>query len=313
MTGKAISVWDNYWKRGELHSCIAASDDKNQQEIDDFWRGIYGNFQDDTVILDIGTGNGLLPCLAVRHANDHDYVWEIHGVDLADINPARDVPDYRKILEQINFQARIAAEELPFDNEYCDLITSQYAIEYSDMARSVAEVSRVLKQGGVFCALLHSRHSLVVGQNNDNAREVGYLLDSDIFSRCKTLLSDILFAKDPQPGAIDRYVENLRQLSQRYNGQLNIIPTMQNSLMEILNLGGKYHPAQIVEMVDNARRRLKDMRDILLNLVNSALGETELDIFVAQLEKQGLEITRREDFSIGKNNAILGYYIQAQK
>lgn len=313
MVGKATEVWDNYWKRGELHSCIAASGDKNQKEVNDFWRGIFAGFDDDTVMLDIGTGNGLLPSLAVAYANDQDYGWEIHGVDLADINPARDVPDHRERLEQINFQGRIAAEELPFADNYFDLVTSQYAIEYSDMARSVPEAVRVLKPGGIFCAVLHSHHSLVVRQNRDNAREAEYMLDSDIFSRSKQILGEILSGGDHNSGIIDSYIENLRQLSEGYDGELNIIPVMQNSLMEILKLSGKYAPVQLLEMIDNAEMRLAAQRDILLNLVGSALDEAGVRHLASGLEALGLDIGDQQDFRVGKNRTVIGYHIQAQK
>ncbi len=318
MITKEIKVWDNYWKRGELHSCISASDQKNQTEVNDFWLAFYSKFRNDTVLLDIGTGNGLLPSLAVSYANEKEYSWEVHGIDLANIDPVRDVPDAKEILDQINFQGRIAAEELPFEAEYFDVVTSQYAIEYSDMTRTLPEISRVLKNGGEFCAIFHSDQSLVVLQNNENAREAAYLLASDIFDESKKLLHLILSGMAPNTNIqiyVDRYVENITELSRSYpsSSSLNIIPRMQNSLMEILKLRMQYYPQQILEMVDHAKRRLEEQRAILLNLVRSALDKTAIENLVRQLDSLGFEILLQEEFSIGVKGAVLGYCIRARK
>ncbi len=318
MISKETRGWDNYWKRGELHSCISAHSKENQSKINDFWLKVYSDFSDDMTLLDIGTGNGLLPSLAVTSANDREYSWEIHGVDLADINPAHDVPSAKELLDQINFQGRIAAEDLPFEDRYFDLVTSQYAIEYSDMARSIAEISRVLKAGGHFCAVLHSDASLVVVQNKQNIREAEYLLDSGVFVKCKELLSHILMGNYSDKEAqtmVNQYVDNLAGLSQSYldPSSLNIIPVMQNSLLEILKLSRKYTVGQILEMVDNARLRLIGQRDLLLDLVGSALSETGVSKLKTGLEGLGFEVIISQDFCIGQNSKILGYYIQAMK
>lgn len=318
MVSKETRGWDNYWKRGELHSCISTHDKENQTKINDFWLKVYSGFSDDMTVLDIGTGNGLLPSLAVSYANDKDYNWEVHGVDLADINPAQDVPSAKDILDQVNFQGRIAAEDLPFEDGYFDLVTSQYAVEYSDMTRSMAQIARVLKAGGQFCAVLHSHTSLVVIQNKENIREANFLLDSGIFGTCKELLSRILTGKYPDrevQAMVDQYVDNLARLSQTYPdpSALNTIPVMQNSLLEILKLGQKYAPQQTFEMVDNARLRLMAQRDLLRDLVGSALNETDVFNLQAQLAGLGFEVKVDQDFHIGQQKKILGYYIQAVK
>ena len=318
MVTRETRSWDNYWKRGALHSCISAADKQKQKEINDFWMELYAQFPDDVVSLDIGSGNGLLPSLAVTYANRQEYGWEIHGVDLADIDPVRDVPEAQDILDQVNFQGRIAAEELPFEAGYFDLVTSQYAIEYSDMARSIPEMARVLKAGGIFCAVLHSHNSLVVAQNNENVQEADYLLESDIFTECKQLLSLMLSGKASDAGIqtySDQYMKNLIKLSESYHAPtpMNIIPVMQNSLMEIMKLSGKYHPQQILEMVDNARRRLEEQRDLLRGLVRSALDEENLESLLKQLNALEFEVTRCQDFCIGPKKIILGSHIQLKK
>ena len=51
MVSKETRGWDNYWKRGELHSCISAHDKENQTKINDFWLKVYSGFSDDMKFL----------------------------------------------------------------------------------------------------------------------------------------------------------------------------------------------------------------------------------------------------------------------
>lgn len=324
MVSKAIRMWDNYWKRGELHSCISASGDENQREINDFWRGIYAGYDDDAVMLDIGTGNGLLPSLAAAYANDQAYGWEIHGVDLADINPARDVPDQRELLDQINFQGRIAAEQLPFADGYFDLVTSQYAIEYSDMARSVPEVARVLKPGGIFCAVLHSHHSLVVRQNGDKIADLDFILRSGVLQKCKDML--IQYRELDHSGnkgsrakdikyLIDSYVENIKNLDQRYppGKAPEIILQVQQGLFDVIKYSAKYRLDENLQIIDNAFESLEKQKILLLNLAKSALDDKQIEELMESLSKIGFNEIKENKFYNGFERNLIGIYITARK
>ena len=58
---------------------------------------------------------------------------------------------------------RIDAEELPFDNEFFDVVYSWGVIHHSTYPeRIVAEIHRVLKPGGTFIGMMYGRHSLAV-------------------------------------------------------------------------------------------------------------------------------------------------------
>tara|TARA_R110002073_G_scaffold269977_6_gene433217 strand:+ start:3658 stop:4620 length:963 start_codon:yes stop_codon:yes gene_type:complete len=316
--GNDIGVWDNYWKRGELHSCIPASDKDSQNDINCFWQDFFSSFGDDQVLLDIGTGNGLLPSLAVRYANEQGFGWEVHGIDLADIDPVRDVPALRSILDQVNFQGRINCEDLPFDEEYFDVVTAQYAVEYSEISKSISEIHRVLKKGGTCCLVLHSDHSLVVSQNKLNIAESDYLLGRDIFLRCKEGLSQILASGRSAAQVSEdlmRYRRTVESLSEDVpeKGWMNVIPIMQSSLLEILNLRSLYHPAQVVGMIDHAKRRLKEQRDVLCTLVKAALDSEDRKAFIQDLSRTRFDVTMAQDFCVGEKQLVLGCCYQLKK
>jgi len=88
-------------------------------------------------------------------------------------------------------------------------------------------------------------------------------------------------------------------------------------LMEIMKLSRKYRPQQILEMIDNARRRLSEQRDLLRDLVSSALDEAKLEELLVQLKSLNFDLVHEGRFSIGQEkgqeNVMLGHYIQLKK
>lgn len=313
MVSREIKAWDNYWKKGEINSCISGSNSEYQQQINQFWQDFFGGFEDHAILLDVGTGNGLLPVLAVDEANKKNLDWEIHGVDLADIDPEKYVDQWSEQLGQINFQGRIAAEDLPFEEGYFNGVTSQYAIEYGDLSRSIPEIYRILKRGGHFCGVFHARDSTVVQQNNEGIAEADFLLNSAIFQKCKDQLIKGYGGKITAP--FEEYVRLVQALGNSFQAgrALNIIPRMQHSLLEILKLSKRYPLAQGIEMIDNAALRLEGHRAILADLVKCSLDKKQVDHLMSHMKSCGFDAVQMSDFRMGKKNILLGICMRAQK
>jgi SAM-dependent methyltransferase len=67
----------------------------------------------------------------------------------------------------IEFHAGMPCERLGFGDETFDAVSGQYALEYTDMPRSLAEIRRVLRPWGRALFVLHHDHSVLIR----NARE----------------------------------------------------------------------------------------------------------------------------------------------
>jgi ubiquinone/menaquinone biosynthesis C-methylase UbiE len=97
----------------------------------------------DRRVLDVGCGAGqtLIACYGGRHA---------FGVDI-DPNALR---LGSTLSTRIAF-TRAAAEQLPFRDCSFDVVIARVSLPYTDLRRSLAEIRRVLKPGGLFWGVLH--------------------------------------------------------------------------------------------------------------------------------------------------------------
>ena len=98
----------------------------------------------DKKILDIGSGKSAMP-----------WLFALLGAEVMMVETGReDVPLWSRIRQrhQLKIGWRIVSdEELPFDDNTFDVVTSFSVIEHQpDKAAAVAEAARVLKPGGVF-------------------------------------------------------------------------------------------------------------------------------------------------------------------
>lgn len=154
-------AWSRLWRAGVLHSCSTAIDGNYDGEIAAFWNARFDGLGPQQRIVDIGTGNGALALLAKQHAETRGIGFDIHGVDMADIDPPRWAANAASFAG-IAFHPRTHMDALPFEDGSVALVTSQYAFEYSrPREATLREVFRVIGTAGSAAFLLHSADSLI--------------------------------------------------------------------------------------------------------------------------------------------------------
>lgn len=146
------AVWSRYWSHGIAHSCGGSYGNRYDGSIAQFWRTHFEALPAGSCVLDIATGNGAVPQLLLDSAAD---TVACDAIDLADPAPRwiADLAPHKQ--RQVRFHGGHAAESLPFPEDSFDLVTSQYGLEYTDLARSVPEILRVLRPGGKVCLIVH--------------------------------------------------------------------------------------------------------------------------------------------------------------
>lgn len=177
-------AWDQYWRDGRLASCSGEGGINYHDAIAEGWRRFFSTLSDGARILDICTGNGAIARLASEAARARSLKVSIDAVDAAMINPPGSAPG----ADVIRFSPRTPAEDLPFPDASFDVIVGQYAIEYTDVERSLAELNRVSRQAVSIRFVTHAAGSIVVQEAKRQLDDAERLLATGIFEAAEAFV-----------------------------------------------------------------------------------------------------------------------------
>ena len=162
-----LPQWESYWRTGSLVSCPTDSAGGCTGNLRSVWEQFFEALPEGARVLDIGTGNGVVPLIALDTARRRSVTLAVHGVDLARIDPHRHVPDGVRLFEGAVFHGGVSADAMPFAAGSFDAVSGQYALEYTQHEAVLREVRRVMVVGAPARFVLHHASSVVV----QNARE----------------------------------------------------------------------------------------------------------------------------------------------
>lgn len=172
-------VWSAYWGQGPLHSLPTSFPDNYQGQIRDFWVGMLSGLGTGHRMLDIGTGNGALPRMALELRGVN--CPQVDAIDAAAVAPAWHAKLSVKSARRIRFHGHVQAESLPFPDQYFDLATSQYGFEYTDIPAAAAQAHRVLRSGGRLGLVLHHAGSKLHAVAVEEAEAAAFVSGADGF------------------------------------------------------------------------------------------------------------------------------------
>lgn len=205
--------WSVFWQADVVDACQPDNVEVRAGLVAN-WETWFGALPNRARLLDLGTGNGALALRAVRTADRNGREIEVHGVDLARIDPVRCLGAAdRPVAARIRFQGGVSIERLPFADATFDAVCGQYAFEYALPTPAAAEAGRVLKPGGLLRLLVHSDDAAI-------GREVGILhhalseiAASPIFDQARQLLRKLVVARragQPASPEIQRAISAFR-------------------------------------------------------------------------------------------------------
>ena len=309
---RGAAPWTRYWATGALSSLPEVYGDPAEGPTAAVWRRELASLDDRARILDLGCGNGAVALLAAHTAAGRGVYWEIHGVDLAAIDPARAVSGrYRDAVSGVTFHPATPMSATPFAGGYFDLVTGQFAIEYGDPPRVLAEVSRVLRPGGRAAFVVHLRESAVVATARVELAQLEEVLAPgavlDLAVAVLDAGADALSARERSAAwsAFAREVIRLDRIGSFQEatwptGTLRDVPaTLRDALTgAVEEVGGAAEPARAAacrsELTDLAAT-LRDRSARLAELVSAAPDRAGLDRMIATAGRLGLDVGRRED------------------
>jgi ubiquinone/menaquinone biosynthesis C-methylase UbiE len=166
----SLPQWEDYWKTGWVVSCPTGPMSGYTGALRNLWERFFTSLADRARLLDVGTGNGALPLIALEVARRRAVTMEIHGVDLARIDPVAQVPDGARLFDGVTFHGGVSAEHMPFVDGRFDAVCGQFALEYTQRPAALREIHRVLAPNSVACFVLHHASSVVARNASESLR-----------------------------------------------------------------------------------------------------------------------------------------------
>lgn len=156
-------------------------------------------------MLDLATGDGAV-LLMLRAAR--------LDLKLTGIDSARKLP---RAPAGVMLKGGVGMERLPFPDRRFDLVTSQFGIEYGDVAAAAAEASRVLRPGGQLVLLVHHAGGPVVAHNRARALALQWVLEqAGYWERARSFAASRALGPLPVPAF---FAEAVREAEQMFPGQ----------------------------------------------------------------------------------------------
>jgi SAM-dependent methyltransferase len=191
------AIWNQYWHFDRVASCFDGAGGSNYDDgIAWGWRAFFKDLPGGTRILDLCTGNGAVPLIAVETGREQGKEFEIVAVDRAEIDPPAFVPRHAEDFAAVRFVPATDVEALPFPGAGFDAVTSQYGIEYSNLERALPEAARMVAPGGRMRLVVHAADGVVAADALPVIAEADWLLDEiDLPGRAARCLSAVTFVE----------------------------------------------------------------------------------------------------------------------
>ena len=264
-----LEHWESYYRSGHLVSCPVGPEAGYTLELREAWVEFFSPLADGARVVDIATGNGAVALLAKDAAAALRRCFEIHGVDLAQIDPPRHVSNGRSLFGDIRFHAGVAAESLPFEAGSVDALGGQYALEYTDIPRTLAEAFRVIKPGGRCQFILHHRDSIIVENARESLAHTAYVLEETKILR-----------------KYRRFCELERDAPARAKGAWRDLRALGDQLRNRIAASG--NPLVLDYVNDSLRRMVEQRRSLSHGQMMGAIGTVEQELRSSARRLQGL-------------------------
>lgn len=287
------TVWTRHWSTGAPHSCAGSYGALYGGVIAAFWQQVHAGTPGGARLLDIATGSGAVPRLLMQLRPELD--CRCDAIDLS-LSPPPAAP-------WLHFHGGVRAEALPFAAANFDLVTSQYGLEYGDLALAVPELLRVLRPRGRVALVLHHAGSRPVALARVELAHLAWLTGPDgLLPACDAMLGPLAQARTPEGRARlagDAQAEAARE---RFNAAqdalaargraasdgADVLGEVQDAVAAVLGqaVQGGETPARAA--LEALRQQLADSRLRLQELRACALDEPAAQTLCARLAAAGL-------------------------
>ena len=314
MKTTANNPWRDLWKAGFRESC-GPDNPATAQQIAESWEWWFRDCPDGSRILDIATGNGIVLVHAAASARKEQRSFELTGIDLADIDPPKQIVDFDDAVRNARFVGEVAAESLPFDAASFDVVTSQFGLEYARLDQALAEVTRVSTASGSLIWLAHSPASTVVEQYKAQDTEVDYLLAS----RGPVYFMKKLVERQRRHKDIKYSLDNLYAVfaeAEQYcrnNPPARIVREVCTEFSKAVNQLRRINVNDVERMIKFAEQRLFAHKNRIKSLSAAAMSPERLEQVERRLSELGWQNLNIDEMRVDSDTKPIGIRISATR
>ena len=249
-------AWSAYWKQmGEAGGCLPGAPPAVDAELTQQWARFARSFERGARLLDLACGTGAV-MRALRHGNRD---LELTGVDYAELPKTRS--------KSMRLVGSTDIADLPFEDGRFDGLTSQFGIEYADIAAVAPEIARVAKPGATLQFIVHHADSPIVEQNRKRHAALDAIACSSIRDMAQRAIE--------QPGSGTAMLSQAFSLIARSHPDQPIVREIAAGLDTTIRFGGKRAKAELAAFEE----KLEQERAVLSALLDVALDEQTVEDF----------------------------------
>lgn len=311
--------WSDYWEQGHLTSFGADFSGNYSGVLKDIWQPVFENLPNSFKVLDICTGNGALPLLIQGYFENKARSGHIIGLDLASVQQPDTSPLNSNI--KVELMGGVNCEELPVDGPF-DLVMSQFGIEYSNLDKTLPEVSRVLASQGKVNLVCHHVQSLIIKRNASLLKFISNPLINDLWDN----LHLIVTAMGEMKGQADllriKKDINCETYRNKINSTISALVGMDelaakdsellNYIMTFFKKGLFWSMAEKRDYIGYASTQIEMLKLRLTELVNAAIDEQKLANMLVIMAKHSLSLCSIHVIK-DENNLVLAWNVQFEK
>lgn len=286
-------VWRRYWSTGRLAACLDRQAPNYRGPIHREWYEFFSALRSRSVVLDVATGNGAIAAIAAAVSRDQQRDFTINGIDSADIDPPRFAGHLLGDLSGVSFHPKTYAERLPFDSASIDAVCGQYALEYTDVDRSIPELLRVLRSSGSFRFVVHSRQGVVWEATCRQLKQARIIESrSGLFETLRQLIdaerAGKTSAKQSRPRKA-KFQALARRIASdaRTGGDPELVNNVLATVAEIYEYRRQTGLEETMHQLDLAERDLADHAARLQALSDAAMDQREVENLASMMEAAG--------------------------
>ncbi len=288
-------AWSDFWAantgaggRGCLPQRWGAIEDAQRSA----WRGFIADLPQAAKVLDLATGDGRV--LGWMRAERDDLA--LIGVDLA--------PTLPEAPQGTETRGGIPMEDLPFDANEFAAVVSQFGFEYGDVAKTPAEIARVLAPGGTVGLMVHRGDGPILEHNRTRQAAIDWVL---VEQRLGTIMVTALESPQGGPQVAAQVAAAISMLGADKFGEASPAWEIPEAIRRAVLLGAEGGLPSIMATLREIEARAQNEIGRIVSLARACAVADQRDAITAAFSAQGLELRSENLIAEPSGRAIASF------